>query len=119
MKKNKVIQIKTKEELKLLEEIMVATIVSMSNQGTLTQFLQNFIQKQNDARKKPNPFKVRYHKIQFPDTMVLIQGLQDSKPIYYIQGLTKFTLHASDVGEFVNSMIADGHHISIRPNGIC
>jgi hypothetical protein len=113
--KNKVVQIKTKEELKALENILMTSIVRMACKGTLTGFIQDSLNKQNEKRKKPNPFKVRHPKISFPDTMILIQGLNNSKPMYYIEGILKFSILPCDVGDFVNYMIADGHHIHIRP----
>lgn len=113
--KNKVVKIKTKEELKLLEKVLMTSIVSMANNGTLTGFLQDCLKKQNEKIKKPNPFKVRYNKINFPDTIVLKSGLNYSKPIFYMEGEPKVFISAIDVGDFVNSMIADGHHIIIRP----
>lgn len=112
--KNKV-QIKTKEELKLLERIAMTSIVSMASNGTLTGFIQDSLKKQNEKRKKPNPFKVRYNKINFPDTIVLKSGLNYNKPIFYMEGEPNVLIHTQDVGDFINSMLADGHHIMIRP----
>jgi hypothetical protein len=103
---------KTKE---LKKALFFATIVSMAQKGTLTAFINDKLKQENEKRKKPNPFKVRHPKISFPDTIILIQGLNNSKPMYYIEGILKFSILPCDVGDFVNYMIADGHHIHIRP----
>lgn len=110
--KNKVNKTK---ELTLEETLFFATIVSMAKKGTLTRFIDDYLNKQNEKIKKPNPFKVKHPKIIFPDTIILIQGLNYSKPMYYIEGILKFSILPCDVGDFVNYMIADGHHIHIRP----